>query len=365
MKQYAEAQKHYRKAIKLNPRNMEPWRLLTLIAIRTHGNLKSLRLEMSKVKPISGPGWEELAKAFMMAGDNKKALQCMNSSKACPQDVTVRGLVNTASVYLDLQQFEESEKLLKRAEKMTPSASKIKKLLSVVYLNTNRSAEAIKYMRLASYMEPKSTELLLDLSTVLMDFDLKESESVARKAVNLNPKSAFLLAHLSSVLSRRNKLEEAVKYAHMAEQFGPTNNPEIYHRLTCTQIYVRDFQAAKRTSEKAIACDPSNYISWFNLGVVCYHLDEPKLAQNALKRSLELNPKNCPSWTVLSYVLSELNDTKGSEEAFRKAVACAPNEQKKSELGHFRSATKSQKKATLRGILLPQLRTTDAPSSKL
>lgn len=365
MKQYAEAEKHYRRAIKLNPQNMTPWRRLTLLTIRRKGNLKSLATEISKLKPIYGWEWQELARAYMMMGENAKALQCMNSSKACPQDLSAHGLVQTAEVYLDLQKWNEAEKLLKKAEKISPSTSHIKKLLSVVYSNTNRTAEAIKYMRLATYMEPKNPELLVDLSTLLMESDLKESESAALKAVNMKPNSPFFLSHLAAVLSKKNKIKEALKYAHMAEQLNPSN-AETWHRITCAQIYAKDLQAAKISAEKAIACDPSSFMSWFNLGVVYYDGDEWKPALTALNRSIELNPTHCATWEILSYVRRGLNDPKGAEDAFRKAVALAPNEQKRFELAKYRSATTNEKKATLRGILLPQLRTADAPpSSKL
>ncbi len=363
MKRYAEAEKHYRRAIKLDPQNMTPWRRLTLLTVRRKGNLKTLSAEISRLKPSYGREWQELARAYMIMGENGKALQCMNSSKACPQDLSAHGLVQTAEVYLDLQKWSEAEKLLKKAETISPSTSHIKKLISVVYSNTNRTAEAIKYMRLATYMDPKNPELLADLSTLLMESDLKESESVALKAVNIKPNSPFLLSHLAAVLSRRNKIKEALKYAHMAEQLNPPN-AETWHRITCAQIYAKDLQAAKISAEKAISCDPSSFMSWFNLGVVYYDDEQWKPALDALNRSIELNPAHCATWEILSYVRRGLNDTKGAEDAFRKAVALAPNEQKRFELAKYRSA-KNEKKATLRGILLPQLRTADAPSSKL
>lgn len=365
MKQFGEAKKHYRKAIKLDPQNMGPWRLLTLIAVRDPSTFKQLIAEMSKLKPLTGPGWEELARAYMTMGEREMAAKCMTASKKCPQDLSPRGLFETATILLELQEFIEAEKLLKRVEAHAPSAAKIKKCLAIVYVNTNRTAEAVKSLRLASFLEPNNSEFLADLSTLLMDSDLKESETLAYKAVNMRPKSPFLLAHLSYVLSRRGKTKEALKYARMSEQLNPTI-AEAYHRIAFTLIYTKDLEGAKEICQKAINCEPGNSVGWFNLGALYFVLDQPKPASDALKHALKLNPLHAGSWELLSCVLAELNDKKGSEEAFKKAIALAPNDQRRHDFTRYRNSKMKEKKSTLPGILLPQLRTTtDAPSSKL
>lgn len=165
------------------------------------------------------------------------------------------GQLGKAKFALANGQYDEAERLLrKRLERQGDDAS-ARLLLAQTLLQTRRNAEAVAEVRRVLRGQPKNVEALLTLSSALVQQGgirvPKEAETAARRAVQLQPKSANTHIQLAEVLAAQRDVKAARIEVEEACKLEP-RSPSAQLMRALILVSDRDPLGAIQASESAI-----------------------------------------------------------------------------------------------------------------
>ncbi len=116
--------------------------------------------------------------------------------------------VFAARIYLDRNNFQEAEPLLRTAYKINPDEPYINKMLGAIELNSGNAKSAIPLLEKAVSLSPRDTQALFNLSGAYgTDQQFEKAMEIARKAYQINPNFPGLqpwMMQLQQILERRN-----------------------------------------------------------------------------------------------------------------------------------------------------------------
>jgi tetratricopeptide (TPR) repeat protein len=171
-------------------------------------------------------------------------------------------LNNLAVVYLRDKRPADAQSALDRAmATWTPASS----MPSRFYVTRGQVLEAqtqpdlaIQAYRSALASEPRNTDALLDLGTLLLARGTKdEALDVLRKGVAVNPKDAEMFGALGNALAAKNLWNEATAAYQNSLELRP-DSPTILYDLGDALLHQRKFSAALQVLQKAHALAPED-----------------------------------------------------------------------------------------------------------
>ncbi|MFN3528042.1 MAG: tetratricopeptide repeat protein, partial [Candidatus Altarchaeaceae archaeon] len=178
-KQYEEAEKEYREAIRINPYYAE-----------AHNNLGILLAELKR--------YEEAEKEFREA------------IRINPNLAEVHN--NLGILLVGLERYEEAEKEFREAIRINPNYAEAHNNLGILLANLERYEEAEKEFREAIRINPNLAEVHNNLGNLLKDLErYEEAEKEFREAIRINPNLADAHNNLGILLAELKRYEEAEK----------------------------------------------------------------------------------------------------------------------------------------------------------
>ena len=152
-----------------------------------------------------------------------------------PNNITL--ILYGTLVLRDLDKLQRAAERLEQALEKVPGDERLQFNLGLVLHEQDKVDEALTVMEQIIEANPKNADALNYVAYALAekDSELPRAESLARKAVDLNPHDGYYLDTLGYILHKRGGLSEAE--ALLAKAFRATNNdPVIVEHYTAVLI---------------------------------------------------------------------------------------------------------------------------------
>ncbi len=157
--------------------------------------------------------------------------------------------VQRGVVFAMKEQFEEAEKEFEIAEKLAPKRSLPYVALALLWLQMNRSADAVAKLRKRVHEFPGDYlslwylgEALNRSGTTPGSPEQKEAIAALQRSVQLSPDISQSHELLGKFLNREGRLDEAVSQLELAIRLDPENQAAIYQ---LAQVYSKKGDAAR------------------------------------------------------------------------------------------------------------------------
>lgn len=161
-----------------------------------------------------------------------------------------------ASLLDDQKEYSKAEKVLVDAVKRFPADDQLHFFLGSVQDKLGKKQDTIENMKKVISLNDKHFQAMnyLAYTYAELDIDLEAAESLARKALALNPGDAFIKDTVGWVLYKKGKISEAVKILEAAHHIQP-NESIIAEHLGDAYYQYQLFQKARDMYEKAVSVE--------------------------------------------------------------------------------------------------------------
>lgn len=322
----SEAERLYRQALDIDPRNFDALHLLGLLAHQVGRNDIAVELIGTALQLGTSPAaFNNLGQAYRALARPEDAARCYQEAialepdyvtaynnlgavlqesgraaeaeRAYRQALAIRPDVvevwcNLANALQDLGRFEEAEQACRRALAMNPGLAAAHNILGNVLQKLGRLEEAEQACRHALSIQPGYAMAHNNLGTILHALGrLTEAEQACRRAVEITPTLAMAYNNLGAVLRGLSRLEESEQALCRALSLTPDHAGTL-DNLAVTLKEEGKLEEAKATSNRSLTIDPTSAKAYSNLGVINMELGLFEEAAEAFRQALAICPDN-------------------------------------------------------------------------
>ncbi len=185
-------------------------------------------------------------------------------------------------------------------------------------------------------VDPEAYDCLVRARTCIHQYSavaMIESRAMLQRAIALDPGFAPAYALLSLVHCMEyangwnnagpDHLTTALELAHKART-ADEHEPQAYHALALTQMWLRNLEDAERAGEQAIELDPNFAGAFTALGTVRDYAGRHESAIDLLQQALRLDPQYDLALQFLGRAQFSLERYKDAEASFKRRLIRAP-----------------------------------------
>ena len=281
------AETAFREVLKINPQAAPAQVELSLLQI---GEKDGDSVKLAETAATSRPGPDTklaLIRSLLASGDLVRAEKEINLIQS--REPTAAGYVQAGGLALARNDFAKAKAEFNKALELSPdSIEALAGQLSVDLKERNAIAARSRLTRRLSVAKPPVELLLLAGRTYFALNDLKETETVLRRAIELEPASLSAYSMLGQTYLRMNRLDDArAEFDRLA-----TRQSRPVGALTASGTILQaqgKVQEARERFERVIGIDPGAAVAANNLAWIYadsgQNLDKAvQLAQSALER---------------------------------------------------------------------------------
>jgi tetratricopeptide (TPR) repeat protein len=206
----AEAERHYRTALAIDPQHPEALHLLGVLAHHA-GHLPAaidLLLQAITLRPQAGHFYNSLGNAFRDQGDLTGA-QSAYREALCLEPRSVEAQSNLGNVLRDLGQLEEAIAAYRQAIEWQPGDADLHSNLGNVLRESGRLTEALESCHTAVTLDPAHAAAHGNLGDVLRDLRrLEEASAAYRRATDLQPDFLNAFVNGANTLLLRGRIAD-------------------------------------------------------------------------------------------------------------------------------------------------------------
>jgi Tfp pilus assembly protein PilF len=185
--------------------------------------------------------------------------------------------------------------------------------------------EAESLQRKAIELKPDFADVHYNLGNILREIGkLQEAESSTRKAIKLNHNFANAHYNLGSILRDVGKLQDAEISYRKAIEINP-NYAEAHSNLGGILRDLGKLQDAEVSTRKAIEINPNYADAHTNLGSIFRDLGKLQDAEVSTRKAIEIKPNFADAYFNLGNILLDLGKLQEAQNEWKKAIALAPN----------------------------------------
>ncbi len=240
--------------------------------------------------------------AYILLGDihlrEKNYFQAENAYQKAAKyaRMHLQPLERLIDLYTETGQTGEKLRILKLLDKISPLNHERKMTIAEVCSQLGKPKECIFYSKEAlDLVEKQANEMmawaLMETGKKLKDIDPEQSlEYMIRafelKAEVLGPGDLWMLNEMGLNLRKQGRLDEALKYYHMAQEIAP-DDWNVAYNLGIAYLQAKKYDMACEYAEKALECYPEllnfNASIPYNIARIYYHLNRYSEAQQYAK----------------------------------------------------------------------------------
>ena len=116
-----------------------------------------------------------------------------------------------------------------------------------------------------------------------------DSERLMRRALALDPDSAYLMGLLSAALCSLKRYDESLDLIRKATEMDP-ENAAAWHQLAVVLHVTGDLIAGEKAARRSLGIDPKNADHWVTLGVNLEKQERLAEAEDAYRTSVRIDP---------------------------------------------------------------------------
>lgn len=321
-KQIGLAEKEFRTALRLNPRDRDScFNLASLLMAR--GRPQEAIAYFKRVHPADRETRLALIAAYMQSKRTAEALR-MAASLSAENSNDVR-LHFTLGVLLAGQgQYAPAELELQKADALAPDTFEILYNLGQAYLLDKQYPKAELQLTQALRLQPESTAALYLLAeTHWKQAQPLDALELLVKAHKLAPKNADVILLMAQISMAQGYFEDAIPLLQTGIEIAPERSDlrsalgESYFKADRMEKAIQEFQTVT-------AGDPSPR-AWSFLGLAHTYLGQYDAAKQDFRNGLQLDPRNSFCLFNLGYIAERQGDATTAAETFRKVLASDPN----------------------------------------
>ncbi|MEZ4424300.1 MAG: tetratricopeptide repeat protein [Gemmatimonadota bacterium] len=201
----------------------------------------------------------------------------------------------------------------------TPTRADAVGLLGVVESQLGHHERAVRLLRDAERLAPKSASILTNLGEALSAAGRPaDAEEVLRRSIALDPRVPETHANLANVLEQLDRPEEAARQ--WERVLGLRDGAEARYRLGTLWLGLGRSDEARAALERAVTLDPDMIGAWQNLAVLAYRRGDMSGSERCYSRMLELEPGSAIALRGLGQILRDRGDATGSVALLWEAV---------------------------------------------
>ncbi len=191
-------------------------------------------------------------------------------------------------------------------------------LLLVTQPSPSAAADGVGYLRAAFALRPKSPLVCLNLTKGLIDLgQLAEASNVLRQAFERDSPPALAFGYRSALRSLQMEVRGAEEDARRAVALDPSS-AWCAARLG---VALNNRKEGMTWLDRAVALSPTSGEIRALRGMELLRRELPRRALPDLTKAIELNPNLTDAWAELAIARADVRDIPGSLDAARKAVA--------------------------------------------
>ena len=261
------------------------------------------------------------ARAYLEGGEYEAAAEAARRAvTANPRMVDAWDVLGNA---LEQQaKLEEAVQAYKKAMEISGPRSEIILAISRVQLELGHVEEAlagIEMARQAGVINPNS---LRRTALLLAEWDrLDEALDLVEEAAEDG--TAESLAALGRVLSEQGRQEDAIRELDRALSVDPAN-ARANEYLGLVYLRLGDSDLARQYSAMAVELDPTLADAWNNLGAALYFLERPEEALGAWEEAVAQDPSQYETLFNIGIKAPELGRLEQARFALRRFIETAP-----------------------------------------
>jgi Tfp pilus assembly protein PilF len=215
-----------------------------------------------QVKPTSKEGKVVKAENLFKEKNFREALYeikvVIKADSTIAKAYNIRG-----NCYNQINQQDSAEIDYKKAISLDKTYSSPYYNLGNHYLNNGKFAEALRYLRVFTRLEPKDADGWVMMAEAFAGIEKKDSVNFCYEmAVQLEPLNIYVLNHFGWAAFQQSDFKKAIEIAHEGMQIDSiTDN---FYKLGIASYYVQqNYKAMRNLAEKAIAHFPDNTANYY------------------------------------------------------------------------------------------------------
>lgn len=241
-----------------------------------------------------------------------------------------RAAYGLGNIYSDQQRWEEAETAYRNAATWSPSNVDALVALSVVLVqprtgagNAKRFADAESFARRAIQLQPKSAVAWDRLGVALQSRGLynNETESSYRRAVELDPEFAVAYAHLAWVLNHNGRTSEAQPLYEKASELA--KDPPTLNLIAESLQAEQQWQNSEPVLKRALDLDARNATALFLMGRMLIVFKRYQESEPYLKLATEVSPRAFQPFNLLGRSYLALDRFEEAEVTYERAATVA------------------------------------------
>ena len=325
---YAPAISSYKKVIELNSNRDDAYLGLGIILLRMRSFREAipplekavqLNLDHKEAYYHIGNAYEELREFDKAAEAYERYLNFK------PEKVW-EGNLRLGLCLIELKQFEKAISALQEALKGNPQDMKINYNLAKAFEKSGQYEKAEEVYIFIAQLAPENAVKLY--RTILMMYDVagnkEKAIEVAKKVVELNPKSDENYYNLGYMYMKNDKHNEAIEQFNKALAINP-GNEYSYLNIGVSYSKLNKHKKSIEAFKKVIELVPDNPDAWFFIGIGYMHLKNFESALEPLRKTVELRPGNANALYNLAITYLNLHDNYSARDIHKKLTTLNPS----------------------------------------
>ncbi|MBD2606673.1 tetratricopeptide repeat protein [Scytonema hofmannii FACHB-248] len=329
IRQPEKALEQFQNLIAINPNSATAWKgrgdaYLSigrdLQALESYN--KSLFFEPNDPKSLNNKG-----KALYKLRRYKEALEVhekvLKINPDNPEAWSGKGLA-----YIGLKQYKEANDSLEKLKQINPDKPNVWQQIGLVteLLQGSQAAKKFYEEAVLSYddllrRKPNDVVALTERGSVLLKLNrLPEALDSYEKALKIDNNFYEALVGKGNALGGLGKPQEALFAFNRATEIRPLDYQVWFTRGSLLAQYMKDYNEALKSFEKAIERRYDLSDAWVNKGAVLLELNRYDEALVAFDKAKDLQPKDPYVWANRGYALQKLGRTQEARNSYNQAV---------------------------------------------
>lgn len=253
-----------------------------------------------------------------------------------------RAAYGLGNIYSDQQRWDEAEAAYRNAAQWSPKDVDALVALSVVLVqprsgagNAKRFADSESFARRAIQLQPGNAVAWDRLGVALQSRGVfnDETEHSYRRAVELDPQFAVAYAHLARVLKRLGRKDEAAPLYDRAIQLA--KDPPTLNLIAESLQAEQQWESSEPVLKRVLEIDARNPTAVLLLGRMLVVYKRYQEAEPYLKTATEMSPRAFLPFNLLGRTYLALDRYEEAEETYERAAQFASVGDRKQLAGAF------------------------------
>jgi len=235
-------------------------------------------------------------------------------------NLEIKNLLN----YYKNNKFDIAEQLSLQMIEKFPDEQLVWKILSMIFLQTERVDKAIDANKKAVELNPKDFEAHNNLGMNLQQIGkFEDAIKCYEHAIKLNPKIPLIYYNLGNSLKEIDKLSQA-ELSYKQALSLKSDYVEVYLNLGNIYRKLGKLNDAEKSYKTAISFNPNFVEAHSNLGNLLQELDKRDEAEKHCKKAIELNPEYSEAYNNLGVTIQDQGRLEEAEKNYKKAISLNP-----------------------------------------